>query len=529
MLDSTEEVSTTRGDSAPQGAEDLFLDFYAGDDAPDEHGPTWDQMPTSDRVEAARHAAISPRFFPSRLGSFPHLHEVPHDGWTLDEGGEWVDTRTGSKWDADTGEKIENAPPTYGPSGEICAPRNPGPDTVPDPQACLPSIFSENRDLDLDEIKSPQLVAREVCPETTPKKRGHIEITRGAGVVKVQRPHEQHTRQPPKRKSGDIEGLSPSAARRLQVKMAKVRQDHQPVFATLTYPDAYAWTGDQLKEQIKKFWQRLDYKEAGISMVWKIEIKRRKSGTLGPKQYTPPGMDPDDVEGGCQMPHIHLLIFKDTPGEWSGAEYEHMKRKIAKHWHEIVWKDADREHLQSVSDALRDEDHDVKQEHADAGTRTERIRSRRGTLAYVSEYISKEESSLGHSIGRYWGIYGRDSMPWGITVTVALGHTEACRMLRAICKAEGIDACGLPLTRTHLCNSTRPWDLWVRQALDTAAPPDERKDQWLDYIATADESGSESMETGGSTFSQWENETTDNVANKLCASILLGIWAVTTP
>jgi hypothetical protein len=526
MQDTSQKIPTG-GDSAPRGAENYYIEFHR-DDAP-ESGPTWADLPTSDRVSAARRAALTPRLFPSRLTTFPHLHEVPHNGWTLEQGGEWIDTRTGSKWDADTGEKIEDAPPTYGPSGAICAPRNLGPDAPERPQACLPSINRENRDLDLDEIESPQLVAREVRPEPTPKKRGHIEITRGAGVVKVQRPHEQHTRQPPTREQGDIEGLSPSAARRLQVQMAKVRQDHQPVFATLTYPDLYAWWGDRLKEHIEKLWKRLDYHGAGLSMVWKIEIKRRKSGALGPEQYTPP--DGDAPEGGCQMPHVHLLIFKDTPGAWDKAEYERMRRQISEHWHSIVWKDADADQLGEMQDNLREDDRyeDVKEDHEEAGTRTERIRSRRGTLAYVSEYISKEESDLAHSIGRYWGIYGRENMPWGVTVTVALGHTEACRMLRAICKAEGIDPSGLPLTRTHLCNSSRPWDVWVRQALRHGQPPDERNPQWVDYIATSDEQEVQTMETGGSTFSQWENETRENVENKLCAAILLGIWTVTTP
>jgi len=488
----SKEVPTRADSPADWGRESDLLRYFAGDGptTSSDSGPIWPDLSAQKRVQAARDAGITPRLFPSRLTTLPHLHDVPRNHWSYD-GDQWVKTTTG---------EVRDEPPRYNRSAAVCDPRPQRGDAL----ACLPSIVSESdpvEDRTLEEIDSPRLVAQKAAPSTTPEKQGKVEITRGAGVVKVTRPHEQHARQPPTRESGDITGLSESAARRLQVKLAKVRSDHQPVFSTLTYPDAYAWTGKQIKEQIKKFWQRLEYRDASISMVWKIEIKRRKSGTHGAGWK-----DQNGEIVGMQMPHIHVLIFKDEPGEWEEGEYERVKRMIEKQWHAIVWADADEDHLQSVSDDVRNEDHDVKGEHADAGTRTERIRSRRGTLAYVSEYISKSEQELEHSIGRYWGIYGRETMPWGATVTVALGHTEACRMLRAICKAEGIDPQGLPLTRTHLCNSTRPWDVWCRQAIKHAQPPDDRKSAWLDYIATVEKHDSESMETGGSTFSEWEKE-----------------------
>lgn len=412
----------------------------------DTEGPTWRDASSWVACKRAREAGIDPELFPSYLTTFPHLH------------GE--------------GEPV---------AGELCKPR-PSDPPRPGGMACLPSKNSR------------------CAPDAAPKKPGHIEITRGAGVVKVQRPHEQHARQPPQRENGDIVGFSRSSARRLQVRMARCRADHTPVFSTLTYPDVYAWTGDRIKNQIKKLWERLNREFAGIAMVWKLEIKRRKSGALSEGWK-----DENGETKGVQMPHIHLLIWKDTGGEWTESEYIEIREWLAENWHDIVFSDVDADALKAIQDAVRGEGGgDVVKDHKLAGTSTERIRSRRGTLFYVSEYMAKAEESLQFSIGRYWGIYGRKNMPWGETISVPLNHSVACQMMRAVMKAEGIEYDGLPLTRTHLCNTSRPWGRWILNLIsqDRGIPPG-RAEQWGEYIGTGGKSGNtprEDMERG---FSKW--------------------------
>lgn len=466
----------------PQGAEGWFLDYY-GDGAPSKTGPeaaggpTWQDAHPATAVQAARDAALSDpgpedeptsQIYPSRLTSFPHIHE---------------------------GKQLP---------GEICSPRAGArarglstPHKLTRPKSRLPP---------LEELEDPQLIARKVRPSDRPRKNGYIEVTRGAGVVKVQRPHERHANQePPTRTEGDIVGLSPDAARRLQIRMAKVRSAHKPVFATLTYPDLYSWSGERLKNQILRLWKRLERRFSGLAMAWKIEVVRRKSGAMGPAQYTPEGMDPDEVDGGCQMPHVHLLIFKDTPGQWDYSHYKAVRDAIAEHWHKIVFSGVDADALQEMQTELRSEKHDLRAEHRNAGTRTERIRSRRGTLFYVSEYISKEESDLGHSIGRMWGIYGRDAMPWGVTETVPLHHGAACRMMRALLKSEGRGG-PLPLARHHLCQSVRPWDVWARRAAAGGQMEHARAGPWARWASDDQEGGLPLLyrDRGGMDFGQWE-------------------------
>lgn len=449
-------------------------DGQAGD-PPQLGGPTWLDVHAGAAVTSARNAAIVPS---AEAGTYP-ARIVP----------------------------IED--PTQGGAVAVCRPpAAPGLSTLHkrEKRAALPP---------LEEIDDPLLVARKVRPDETPRKRGQIEFTKGAGVVKVQRPHEQHTRQPPPRETGDIVGLSNAAARRLQIKLGKTKSDHHPVFATLTYPDVYAWTGDRLKRQIKKLWERIEYRFSGLSMVWKIEIKRRKSGSMGPQDaYLDPATGEIEQMPGKQMPHVHLLFFRDQPGQWDWAQYKALRDKIEEDWTEIVFADADTEALQEMQNELREKEHDLVQEHRDAGTRTERIRSRRGTMFYVSEYVSKAETEIAHSIGRMWGVLGRDAMPWGETVTVALGHGPACRMMRAIMRAEGLDPSGLPLARTHLCSVADPWELWARQSVQRDKIPPDRLPQWVEYISTKQKQADDTRPTPGSSFGAWEQYATARLMHK---------------
>jgi hypothetical protein len=450
-------------------------------------------------AKLARDAGLHPSTFPSALATFPHLHDRPAVGWKYD-GEKWADTRTGELRDAPPLAGAEGAPGEVESVGaRVCEPRSGGP---PDPLACLRSINSRGVPDDPEDAESPQMSARAAAPESAPKKRAQVEITRGAGVVKVQREHEQHGTEPPERSEGDIVGFSRASARRLQVRMAKVRKDHQPVFGHVTYPDLYAWSKERLKGHIENLWDRLRRRFPGISFVWKVEFERRKSGAMSEGWQ-----DENGETVGCFMPHLHFLIFRDDPGEWTEAQYEAVRRAVEKHWHAIVWRDADRETLQQMQDNLREEARDLKADHQEAGTRTERIRSRRGTLHYVSEYIADPEDSIQHSIGRYWGIYGRKNLPLGETVAVAVADRTARKMMRAVMKAERQSYEGLPLVRTHLCENTRPWDVWVREALFDEGIPEERFSRWVEYISTGQNRGEspqrEDMERPTS-FGEWE-------------------------
>lgn len=73
--------------------------------------------------------------------------------------------------------------------------------------------------------------------------------------------------------------------------------------------------------------------------------------------------------------------------------------------------------------------------HATAGTSVENVRSREGVAFYASKYICKmdEEDAVeqsGGSIGRTWGIFNREKLPWAEVVTLELGEDQRRRLLR---------------------------------------------------------------------------------------------------
>lgn len=72
--------------------------------------------------------------------------------------------------------------------------------------------------------------------------------------------------------------------------------------------------------------------------------------------------------------------------------------------------------------------------HLAAGTGVEIVRSMRGMMAYASKYLAKVEDDPApeyESIGRCWGIMGRNYLPWSIVEQLTLPPEQAIRLRRA--------------------------------------------------------------------------------------------------
>jgi hypothetical protein len=71
--------------------------------------------------------------------------------------------------------------------------------------------------------------------------------------------------------------------------------------------------------------------------------------------------------------------------------------------------------------------------HLAAGTRVEQVRSARGVFACASKYLAKVEDDPApeyESIGRCWGIMGREHLPWAEIVKMDLSPEQGIRLRR---------------------------------------------------------------------------------------------------
>jgi len=220
-----------------------------------------------------------------------------------------------------------------------------------------------------------------------------------SGMVRVSRIAEVTTRGGGIR--GAISEFTEGSRYRLMKWLASLDDGVMPYFLTFTYPDSYdASDPGDWKRHIDIFAKRLARRWPGAFAVWRLERMPRKSG----------------VHVGKLYPHFHLLVWgvlftKEELQPLSidqGTEVDDLRALqlwVSRSWFEVVGT-GDEKHLQ-------------------AGTRCEKIRSRRGVLWYVSKYIAKIEDDPGLSkahisppsgesapgVGRWWGAVGRDNAP----------------------------------------------------------------------------------------------------------------------
>lgn len=183
-------------------------------------------------------------------------------------------------------------------------------------------------------------------------------------------------------KRGKISGFSSASKRRLLQTLAKTIKENKPVFITLTYPAEWPENPKQWKRHLQNFIKRLSYKYPKASGFWKLEPQYRGA------------------------PHYHLLIW--------GVSYYDLLCFTSLAWYKVV-KSGDIKHLH-------------------AGTRVEQIRSWKGVRSYASKYLGKKIEGLPgwESVGRFWGIFGREKLPWAKMISVELDYKGACKIIRLI-------------------------------------------------------------------------------------------------
>jgi len=184
-------------------------------------------------------------------------------------------------------------------------------------------------------------------------------------------------------KRGVVSGFSSASRRRMMRKIAKMERANKPLWFDLTYPDEFykdRYNGKRLKEEhLKKFFQRLEYLFPEVGLIWKLEYQSRKSG----------------LHVGKFFPHFHMLVWG-----LNGKDVFYLRKKVAFIWWDICGKLSD--------------------DHLEAGTSVERIRSTRGVFWYASKYMTKTVEDMrefdqdAQAVGRWWGVKGSENLPFSL-------------------------------------------------------------------------------------------------------------------
>lgn len=191
-------------------------------------------------------------------------------------------------------------------------------------------------------------------------------------------------------KRGPICGFSKGSRKRLMRTLAKVKREVLPAFATLTYPDRFPDEPGQWKRDLDAFVKRLHRKFPGVGLIWRTEMKARKTGE----------------RAGDIAPHFHLLIW-GLPA--LSAEF---RAWLSASWFEVCGE--------------------LDPKHLGAGTEIEEVRTFKRLLSYVSKYVAKVDQSPALHVGRWWGVRYASKIPWAALQEFAIRNRKAYAMIRAL-------------------------------------------------------------------------------------------------
>lgn len=211
-------------------------------------------------------------------------------------------------------------------------------------------------------------------------------------------------------KRGKVAGFSRASRKRMIDLMCSHRHGAPSCFISLTYADEAIFgdnpTSDRdWKNHIEILRKRIERKIKSLRAIWRIELKRRKSGKFQ----------------SMIAPHYHMLVWGLEPesevedgttfAEWLNQQwYEILDTGLAKHF-----------------------------EH---GTFVSKVDSSRHAMSYVSKYVAKEEDDFedNYEVGRRWGRFGTFDCKQSLEVVMdEETFTHFKRLLRSWLKSKGRD------------------------------------------------------------------------------------------
>lgn len=191
-------------------------------------------------------------------------------------------------------------------------------------------------------------------------------------------------------KRGNITTMSRQSRQRMMIGLAKVKKTCIPVFVTLTFPDNYPDI-IQSKKHFRALVMRMKRKWPKCAIEWKMEPQKR--GAV----------------------HYHCFVWN--------VDFYDLRGFIPMNWYEIAGQ-GDKNHLLFHLGALPKSQHCVQE-----------IRSWNGVMWYAAKYLSKMVEVEGwERPGRFWGIIGREFVPWAELLSVAVTDKVAFQFFRLMRK-----------------------------------------------------------------------------------------------
>jgi len=216
---------------------------------------------------------------------------------------------------------------------------------------------------------------------------------------------------------GKIEGFSHAARRKMRYFTAKISRQSKALHVCLTYPEEYPKDPTLWKAHLGSFLKRLDREYGKHAVIWRMEFQVRGA------------------------PHFHLLIFFSTFLPISKSTLFEVRDFVASAWFEVCGK--------------------ISEEHLEAGTSVERVRSLVGLMKYMAKPETLQESQEGTEdpageglgVGRRWGAWNRKLLPIDLE-EVRVSEKDAFFVRRILRKLKGMKPRGTVRTlRLFVCDA----------------------------------------------------------------------------
>lgn len=179
--------------------------------------------------------------------------------------------------------------------------------------------------------------------------------------------------------------------------LAQVKRDALPSFVTLTYPKEFPFEAERWKRDLDTFIKRLNRAFPGVCGIWKLEPQQRGA------------------------PHYHVIVW--------GVSCSELQAFVPQAWYEIAGDgnyDHYLYHIGAYDSSLHHGDkYHNKMEHC-----VQPVRSAKAMYIYVAKYMAKDIQEAWGNVGRWWGIFFRDRIPFGEEVIFDTTDKRVIEMMR---------------------------------------------------------------------------------------------------